>query len=102
MSLDQLRADFALVWRTWRDRGEITQAEHDEGRHEGAAAIREHMSDLGWMACCCAHYRQMAGDMELDRERSVRIAAEVRAEKEAEQNIGKQRERARRDARMAA
>lgn len=74
----QLRADFGRVWRTWRDHGEISQAEHDDGRKEGAAAIRENMGDPDWMACCCAHFRQMAGAMERDIERSHLISAAVR------------------------
>lgn len=84
--LDQLRADFGLVWSFWRDSGQISRAEHDcreTGRPAWSAEVRAHMGDAEWMRCCSAHFRQMAAQVESDRARSAAIRAEVRAEREA-------------------
>ena len=48
---------------------------------EAAKAVQEHMHDENWLQAAAAHFRQICIETETDKERSVRIANEVRAEK---------------------
>ena len=45
---------------------------------EAAQAVQEHMHDEGWLQAAAAHFRQLCIETETDKERSVRIANEVR------------------------
>ena len=79
--LTQFRADFKSMFARWRRAGEITEQEAVQQYREAAQAVQEHMHDENWMAAAAAHFRQLCIDAETDKERSVRIANEVRAEK---------------------
>lgn len=45
---------------------------------EAAQAVQEHMHDENWLQAAAAHCRQLCIETETDKERSVRIANEVR------------------------
>ena len=77
----QLRADFKAVFANYRKTGELSEDEAMQQYREAAQAVQEHMHDDNWMTAAAAHFRQLCIDTETDKERSVRIANEVRAEK---------------------
>ena len=77
----QLRADFKAVFARWRATGEISEGEAMQQYQGAARAVQEHMHDDNWMQAAAAHFRQLCIETEADKERSVRIANEVRAEK---------------------
>lgn len=78
--LNQFRADFALVWRTWRANGEITEQEMQDGMKEAGMAVKANLKDPEWMTNASAHFASMAAAIRHDQQRAERIAAEVRAE----------------------
>jgi hypothetical protein len=82
-AIEQFRADFKAVWRSWRAAGEITEQELADGYAEAASAIQARKADKGWMDCASAHFRQMAQDRASDHERAERIRAEMASAKEA-------------------
>ena len=77
----QFRADFKAVFANYRKTGELSEDESMQQYREAAQAVQEHMHDEGWMQAAAAHFRQLCIETETDKERSVRIANEVRAEK---------------------
>ena len=79
--LTQFRADFRAMFAHWRKTGELSEGEAMQQYREAAQAVQEHMHDEGWLQAAAAHFRQLCIDTETDKERSVRIANEVRAEK---------------------
>lgn len=79
--LNQFRANFDLVWRTWRARGEISEDEMKKGMKEAGAAVKANMKDANWMACASSHFASMADAIRRDTARSERIRGEVRDEK---------------------
>lgn len=79
--LTQLRADFRTMFSHWRSVGELSEGEAMQQYREAAQAVQEHMHDEGWLQAAAAHFRQLCIDTETEKERSVRIANEVRAEK---------------------
>ena len=79
--IGQLHADFKAVFANYRKTGELSEGEAMQQYREAAQAVQEHMHDEGWMQAAAAHFRQLCIDTETDKERSVRIANEVRAEK---------------------
>ena len=81
----QLRADFKAVFARWRATGEISEGEAMQQYQGAARAVQEHMHDENWMQAAAAHFRQLCIEAETDKERSVRIANEVRAEKRAKE-----------------
>lgn len=79
--IGQLHADFKAVFANYRKTGELSEGEAMQQYREAAQAVQEHMHDEGWLQAAAAHFRQLCIDTETDKERSVRIANEVRAEK---------------------
>lgn len=79
--IGQLHADFKAVFANYRKTGELSEGEAMQQYREAAQAVQEHMHDEGWLQAASAHFRQLCIDTETDKERSVRIANEVRAEK---------------------
>lgn len=77
----QFRADFRAMFAHWRRVGELSEGEAMQQYREAAQAVQSNMHDEGWMQAAAAHFRQLCIETETDRERSVRIANEVRAEK---------------------
>ena len=77
----QFRIDFRAIFARWRATGEISEGEAMQQYQAAARAVQEHMHDGNWMQAAAAHFRQLCIDTETDKERSVRIANEVRAEK---------------------
>ena len=77
----QFRADFKAVFANYRKTGELSEDESMQQYREAAQAVQEHMHDEGWMQAAAAHFRQLCIDTETDKERSVRIASEVREAK---------------------
>lgn len=80
-AITQFRADFKAMFARWRDAGELSEQEAMQQYREAAQAVQEHMHDENWMQAAAAHFRQLCIETETDKERSVRIANEVRAEK---------------------
>lgn len=79
--LNQFRANFALVWRTWRANGEISEDEMKDGMKEAGAAVKANLKDLEWIACASAHFAGMADAIRRDTARAERIRNEVRADR---------------------
>ena len=79
--LNQFRADFRAMFAHWRRVGELSEGEAMQQYREAAQAVQEHMHDEGWLQAAAAHFRQLCIDTETDKERSVRIASEVREAK---------------------
>lgn len=77
----QFRADFKAAFARWRATGEISEGEAMQQYQAAARAVQERMHDENWMKAAAAHFRQLCIETETDKERSVRIANEVRAEK---------------------
>ena len=77
----QFRADFKAVFANYRKTGELSEDESMQQYREAAQAVQEHMHDEGWIRAASAHFRHLCIETETDKERSVRIANEVRAEK---------------------
>ena len=77
----QFRTDFKAMFARWRKAGEISEGEAMQQYREAAQAVQEHMHDENWLQAAAAHFRQLCIETETDKERSVRIANEVRAEK---------------------
>lgn len=80
--LAQFRADFKAVFAQWRSTGKLSEQEASEQYRDASAAVQEHMHDPGWMRCAASHFRSLAVAIQIDTDRSDRIRAEVRAEKE--------------------
>ena len=79
--IGQLRADFRAMFAHWRKAGELSEGEAMQQYREAAQAVQEHMHDENWLQAAAAHFRQLCIETDTDKERSVRIANEVRAEK---------------------
>jgi hypothetical protein len=79
--ITQFRADFRAMFARWRKAGELSEGEAMQQYREAAQAVQEHMHDEGWMQAAAAHFRQLCIETETDKERSVRIASEVREAK---------------------
>ena len=77
----QFRTDFRAMFAHWRKTGELSEGEAMQQYREAAQAVQEHMHDENWMQAAAAHFRQLCIDTETDKERSVRIASEVREAK---------------------
>ena len=77
----QFRADFRAMFAHWRQVGELSEGEAMQQDREAAQAVQTNLHDEGWVQAAAAHFRQLCIETETDRERSVRIANEVRAEK---------------------
>ena len=80
-AITQFRADFKAMFAHWRKVGELSEGEAMQQYREAAQAVQEHMHDENWMQAAAAHFRQLCIDTETDKERSVRIASEVREAK---------------------
>jgi hypothetical protein len=79
--LTQFRADFRAMFSHWRRTGELSEGEAMQQYREAAQAVQSNMHDEGWMQAAAAHFRQLCIDTERDKERSMRIASEVREAK---------------------
>jgi hypothetical protein len=79
--LTQFRAEFRAMFARWRKAGELSEGEAMQQYREAAQAVQEHMHDDDWMQAAAAHFRQLCIDTERDKERSMRIASEVREAK---------------------
>ena len=79
--LTQFRADFKAMFAHWRSVGELSEGEAMQQYREAAQTVQEHMHDENWLQAAAAHFRQLCIETETDKERSVRIANEVRTEK---------------------
>ena len=79
--LTQLRADFKAVFANYRKTGELSEGEAMQQYREAAQAVQEHMHDENWLQAAAAHFRQLCSDTEIAKERSMRIASEVREAK---------------------
>jgi hypothetical protein len=79
--LTQFRADFRAMFSHWRRTGELSEGEAMQQYREAAQAVQSNMHDEGWMQAAAAHFRQLCIETETDKERSVRIASEVREAK---------------------
>jgi hypothetical protein len=79
--LTQFRADFRAMFSHWRGTGELSEGEAMQQYQGAAQAVQSNMHDEGWMQAAAAHFRQLCIETETDKERSVRIASEVRAER---------------------
>ena len=79
--ITQFRADFRAMFAHWRRVGELSEGEAMQQYREAAQAVQEHMHDDDWMQAAAAHFRQLCIDTERDKERSMRIASEVREAK---------------------
>ena len=77
----QFRIDFKAAFAHWRKTGELSEGEAMQQYQGAARAVQEHMHDENWLQAAAAHFRQLCIETETDKERSVRIANEVRAEK---------------------
>jgi hypothetical protein len=93
--LTQFRADFKAMFAHWHKTGEISEGEAMQQYREAAQAVQDNMHDEGWMAAAAAHFRQLCIETETDRERSVRIANEVREAKWKEREADMKRRHAR-------
>lgn len=82
--MDQFRADFKAVWRWYRDAGELSPAEYAEQYAEATEFVKSSLSNAELISCVMNGYRTKALEIARDRARSERIAAEVRAQREAE------------------
>lgn len=77
--LDKFRKDFALVWKWW-----ISQRHETQEAYEYAGrVVKQNLKDAAFMRGAMNHFAFMADAIRRDLERSARIRAEVRAEKEA-------------------
>lgn len=81
-SLNRFRSDFKRVFEIWCGTADISHAEARRQMAEAGAAVQAHMHDAEWMDCAAKHIRELIEQYDIDRARSVRIAAEVRAERE--------------------
>lgn len=79
--IGQLHADFKAVFANYRKTGELSEGEAMQQYREAAQAVQEHMHDENWLQAAAAHFRQLCIETETAKERSARIASEVRAEK---------------------
>lgn len=79
--ITQFRADLRAMFAHWRSVGELSEGEAMQQYREAAQAVQEHMHDEGWLQAAAAHFRQLCIETEADKERSVRIASEVREAK---------------------
>lgn len=80
-AIAQFRTDFRAMFAHWRRVGELSEGEAMQQYQEAAQAVQSNMHDEGWMQAAAAHFRQLCIETETGKERSVRIANEVRAEK---------------------
>lgn len=88
VDMDKFREDFSRAFHGWRAAGHYTNDEAAADYVAAAAAVREHQADSEWIAGAAAHFRQIVEQMDRDKAMSKRIAAEVRAQKKAEQAKG--------------
>ncbi len=79
--IGQLHADFKAVFANYRKTGELSEGEAMQQYQGAARAVQEHMHDENWLQAAAAHFRQLCIETETAKERSARIASEVRAEK---------------------
>ena len=79
--LAQFRADFRAMFAHWRSVGELSEGEAMQQYREAAQAVQGHMHDEDWLQAAAAHFRQLCSDTETAKERSMRIASEVREAK---------------------
>lgn len=77
--IDKFRNDFSIVFGRWIAENEETQ----ESLRVAGMAVRKNIKDADWMYGAASHFAQMAADIRRDRERSERIAAEVREARKA-------------------
>ena len=77
----QFRADFRAMFAHWRSVGELSEGEAMQQYREAAQAVQDHMHDEVWLKAAAAHFRQLCSDPETAKERSMRIASEVREAK---------------------
>ena len=89
--ITQFRADFRAMFARWRKAGELSEGEAMQQYREAAQAVQEHMHDENWLQAAAAHFRQLCIETETDKERSVRIASEVREAKWKEQEADMKR-----------
>ncbi len=89
--ITQFRADFKAAFARWRATGEISEGEAMQQYREAAQAVQEHMHDEGWFQPAAAHFRQLCSDTEIAKERSMRIASEVREAKRKEREADMKR-----------
>lgn len=80
-SLDQLRADFKLVWEYRRHAGHLSALEHEAQLRAARAEANARKGDPAWVESESMKYRALAAQIESDQARSRRIAEEVRTEK---------------------
>lgn len=78
--VQQFREDWKVVLQTWRDHGEMSQDEYEKEYSAQAQVIRDHLHNTEWMVSASRHFHDIAERMRMDKARSERIAAEVRAE----------------------
>lgn len=89
--ITQFRADFKAAFARWRATGEISEGEAMQQYREAAQAVQEHMHDEGWLQPAAAHFRRLCSDTEIAKERSMRIASEVREAKRKEREADMRR-----------
>lgn len=85
--LKQFRADFKTVWSWYRHAGYLSQPEYEAEFAEAGQWVKDRIAkpEIGPVM---EAYRTRAAQIESDRARSERIAAEVRAEKAIEKAKG--------------
>ena len=81
--ISAFRSDFKRVFEIWCGTADISHAEARPQMSEAGAAVQAHMHDADWMDCAAKHIRELIEQHDIDLARSVRIAAEVRAERES-------------------
>lgn len=86
--MQQFRADFKMVWGWYRHAGHLSQPEYEAEFAEAGQWVKDRIAkpEIGPVMDA---YRTRAAQIEADRARSERIAAEVRAEKAIEKARGK-------------
>lgn len=78
-SLDQLRADFKLVWEYRRHAGHLSALEHEAQLRAARAEANARKGDPAWVESESLKYRALAAQIEKERARANQIAEEVRA-----------------------
>jgi hypothetical protein len=77
------RADFKTVWKWYRHAGYLSQDEYEREYAESGQQVRTWLSDPNKLAPVIEAYRTKAAEIERDYARSVRIKAEIAAERES-------------------
>lgn len=81
-ALASLRADFALIWKTHRAYGYVSEDERDDGVKAEGEMIRASLCNTEAMQAISALCQEAADAIRRDQSRAERIRAEVRADKQ--------------------